>query len=261
MKRSIVACRKVCTRPTPLSLLGFSSVCLLTCRAQHLDHILRPEKTVGYDSHSIHKRDTFTITFLLDSHSIHKHDTFTITFLLDCHSIHKHDTFTITFLLFVFLHYLHRFVHVVRQSHCSASSVCSCFCSVPGLKRPQGDVKWYICWNQIDDPKDEIISLILQDSILPEGFQVCNTQLPPGVSSAALCSHTQVSEERLSHGVCLQFWLTVSTGERLKGFRKCRWTRLSTREVSPLLFWGCCALSLLFFFFFFTIWFNVNSYK
>ncbi|KAK7500427.1 hypothetical protein BaRGS_00008334 [Batillaria attramentaria] len=45
---------------------------------------------------------------------------------------------------------------------------------------------------EVDDPKDEIISLILKDCRPPAGFEVCNTQFPPGVSTDRLLGHAQM---------------------------------------------------------------------
>ncbi|PVD33850.1 hypothetical protein C0Q70_05111 [Pomacea canaliculata] len=45
---------------------------------------------------------------------------------------------------------------------------------------------------EIDDPKDEILSLILQDSVPPTGFEVCSTQYPPGIPPDRLTGHLQM---------------------------------------------------------------------
>ncbi|KAK7099501.1 hypothetical protein V1264_003631 [Littorina saxatilis] len=45
---------------------------------------------------------------------------------------------------------------------------------------------------EIDDPKDEILALVLRDSTPPDGFEVCNTQLPPGIPPSRIASHAQM---------------------------------------------------------------------
>ena len=46
--------------------------------------------------------------------------------------------------------------------------------------------------HQIDDVKDESVSLMLHDIIPPDGFDICNTQTLPGVAADKVSANLQV---------------------------------------------------------------------
>ncbi|CAG5134399.1 unnamed protein product, partial [Candidula unifasciata] len=44
----------------------------------------------------------------------------------------------------------------------------------------------------VDDLKDDTVSIILHDTSLPEGFEICNTQVPPGIPADRITANMQM---------------------------------------------------------------------